>query len=395
MAAHMKNNHITQISPSPPSSNQSPTVIPPSPQLMQPSIEDAISAVQAYSAGGSKAEQLDKILLYWIVRNVQPFSMLRNATISEYETNPDNATILSSTSSGTATDSHATSFWKMLTNVYEQQSPGMQERDEVSHYLTSPLADPKSNPLKLWEARDGETWPTLEESVQIVGPTEGDGVEVSVSGRASTPEPGSCLDESVVKSVSLQLLCVSVELSIATDCGPAMGLYLRPDEPAGAAQWKQAFIDTQPGREVSVVMLNRAAGHVEKNLKSVDRKRNGPKFRPRTGSRRSQAWSPEKFRNRKWNRPKFYSWIAPEHQVRPVGAILRPPPRARRPGCGSKSQAQSHPLPKTLGGRSQGREPELTKLAFQGGLNAFLTRPPGPIRGQKAEQTKILSTNRI
>ncbi|KAL7724728.1 hypothetical protein ACLKA6_019797 [Drosophila palustris] len=69
MAAHMKNNHksvvvdITQISPSPPSSNQSPTVIPPSPQSMQPSIEDAISAVQAYSAGGSKAEQLDKILL--------------------------------------------------------------------------------------------------------------------------------------------------------------------------------------------------------------------------------------------------------------------------------------------------------------------------------------------
>ncbi|KAL7725412.1 hypothetical protein ACLKA6_001872 [Drosophila palustris] len=82
MAAHMKNNHksvvvdITQISPSPPSSNQSPTVIPPSPQIMQPSIEDAISAVQAYSAGGSKAEQLDKILLYWIVRNEQPFSMV-------------------------------------------------------------------------------------------------------------------------------------------------------------------------------------------------------------------------------------------------------------------------------------------------------------------------------
>ncbi|KAL7725861.1 hypothetical protein ACLKA6_016419 [Drosophila palustris] len=99
--------------------------------------------------------------------------------------------------------------------------------------------------------------------------------------------------------------------------------------------------------------------------------------------------------NRKWNRPKFYSWIAPEYQVRPVGAILRPPPRARRPGCGSKSQAQSHPLPKTLGGRSQEREPELTKLAFQGSLNAVQTRPPGPIRGQKAEQTKIPSTNRI
>ncbi|KAL7726312.1 hypothetical protein ACLKA6_018652 [Drosophila palustris] len=34
-------------------------------------------------------------------------------------------------------------------------------------------------------------------SVQIVGPTEGDEVEVSVSGRAGTPgpEPGSCLDE--------------------------------------------------------------------------------------------------------------------------------------------------------------------------------------------------------
>ncbi|KAM8718270.1 hypothetical protein ACLKA7_000972 [Drosophila subpalustris] len=94
-------------------------------------------------------------------------------------------------------------------------------------------------------------------------------------------------------------------------------------------------------------------------------------------------------------RPKFCSWIAPEHQVRPVGAILRPPPRARRPECGSKSQAQSHPLPKTLGGRSQEREPELTKLAFLGGLNAVQTRPPGPIRGQKAEQTKILSTNRI
>ncbi|KAL7725349.1 hypothetical protein ACLKA6_009766 [Drosophila palustris] len=82
MAAHMKNNHksvvvdITQISPSPPSSNQSPTVIPPSPQLMQPSIEDAISAVQAYSAGGSKAEQLDKVPPYWIVRNEQPFSMV-------------------------------------------------------------------------------------------------------------------------------------------------------------------------------------------------------------------------------------------------------------------------------------------------------------------------------
>ncbi|KAL7724844.1 hypothetical protein ACLKA6_012830 [Drosophila palustris] len=106
---------------------------------------------------------------------------------------------------------------------------------------------------------------------------------------------------------------------------------------------------------------------------------------PREGSRK----------NRKWNRPKFYSWIAPEYQVRPVGAILRPPPRARRPGCGSKSQAQSHPLPKTLGGRSQEREPELTKLAFQGSLNAVQTRPPGPIRGQKAEQTKIPSTNRI
>ncbi|KAL7724754.1 hypothetical protein ACLKA6_008631 [Drosophila palustris] len=101
------------------------------------------------------------------------------------------------------------------------------------------------------------------------------------------------------------------------------------------------------------------------------------------------------FRNRKWNRPKFYSWIAPEHQVRPVGAILRPPPRALRPGCGSKNQAQSHPLPKTLGGRSQEREPELTMLAFQGGLTAVQTRPPGPIRGQKAEQTKVLSTNRI
>ncbi|KAL7723525.1 hypothetical protein ACLKA6_001965 [Drosophila palustris] len=99
--------------------------------------------------------------------------------------------------------------------------------------------------------------------------------------------------------------------------------------------------------------------------------------------------------NRKWNRPKFYSWIAPEYQVRPVGAILCPPPRARRPGCGSKSQAQSHPLPKTLGGRSQEREPELTKLAFQDSLNAVQTRPPGPIRGQKAEQTKIPSTNRI
>ncbi|KAM8701480.1 hypothetical protein ACLKA7_005570 [Drosophila subpalustris] len=93
------------------------------------------------------------------------------------------------------------------------------------------------------------------------------------------------------------------------------------------------------------------------------------------------------FRNRKWNRPKFYSWIAPEPQVRPVGAILRPPPRAFRPGCGSKSQAQSPPLPKTLGGRSQEREPE--------GLNVVQIRPPGPIRGQKAEQTKILSTNRI
>ncbi|KAL7723732.1 hypothetical protein ACLKA6_000142 [Drosophila palustris] len=100
-------------------------------------------------------------------------------------------------------------------------------------------------------------------------------------------------------------------------------------------------------------------------------------------------------RNRKWNRPKFYSWIAPEHQVRSVGAILRPPPRARRPGCGSKSQAQSHPLPKPLGGRSLEREPELTKLAFQGGLTAVQTRPPGPIRGQKTEKTKILSTNRI
>ncbi|KAL7725351.1 hypothetical protein ACLKA6_009768 [Drosophila palustris] len=39
----------------------------------------------------------------------------------------------------------------------EQQSPGMQERDEVSHYLTSPLADPKSNPLKLWEAKELQT----------------------------------------------------------------------------------------------------------------------------------------------------------------------------------------------------------------------------------------------
>ncbi|KAL7725836.1 hypothetical protein ACLKA6_015918 [Drosophila palustris] len=108
-------------------------------------------------------------------------------------------------------------------------------------------------------------------------------------------------------------------------------------------------------------------------VRSVDRKRNRTKFRPRTGSRIQ----------------------APEHQVRTVGAILRPRPGARRPGCGSKSQAQSHPLPKTLGGRSQEREPELTKLAFQGGLNAVQTRPPGPIRGQKAEQTKILSTNRI
>ncbi|KAL7725799.1 hypothetical protein ACLKA6_017629 [Drosophila palustris] len=131
-------------------------------------------------------------------------------------------------------------------------------------------------------------------------------------------------------------------------------------------------------------------------VRSVDRKRNRPKFCPRTGSRCFQAWSPGGIqKNRKWNRPKFYSWIAPEYQVRPVGAILRPPPRARRPGCGSKSQAQSHPLPKTLGGRSQEREPELTKLAFQGSLNAVQTRPPGPIRGQKAEQTKIPSTNRI
>ncbi|KAL7726231.1 hypothetical protein ACLKA6_001635 [Drosophila palustris] len=131
-------------------------------------------------------------------------------------------------------------------------------------------------------------------------------------------------------------------------------------------------------------------------VRSVDRKRNRPKFCPRTGSRCFQAWSPGGIqKNRKWNRPKFYSWIAPEYQVRPVGAILRPPPRARRPGCGSKSQAQSHPLPKTLGGRSQEREPELTKLAFQGSLNAVQIRPPGPIRGQKAEQTKIPSTNRI
>ncbi|KAL7725888.1 hypothetical protein ACLKA6_000655 [Drosophila palustris] len=117
-----------------------------------------------------------------------------------------------------------------------------------------------------------------------------------------------------------------------------------------------------------------------------------PQRRPCPAAWCFQAWSPGRIqKNRKWNRPKFYSWIAPEHQVRLGGAILRPPPRARRPGCGSKSQAQSHPLPKTLGGRSQEREPELTKLAFQGSLNAVQTRPPGP----KAEQTKIPSTNRI
>ncbi|KAM8702406.1 hypothetical protein ACLKA7_007737 [Drosophila subpalustris] len=85
----------------------------------------------------------------------------------------------------------------------------------------------------------------------------------------------------------------------------------------------------------------------------------------------------------------------PEHQVRPVGAILRPPLWARHPGCGSKSQAHSHPLLKTLGGRSQEREPELTEISFQGGPNGAQTRPPGPTRGQKTEQTLIPSTNRI
>ncbi|KAL7723521.1 hypothetical protein ACLKA6_001961 [Drosophila palustris] len=126
-------------------------------------------------------------------------------------------------------------------------------------------------------------------------------------------------------------------------------------------------------------------------VRSVDRKRNRPKFCPRTGSRCFQAWSPGGIQKIENGTDRNSIPGSP----RPVGAILRPPPRARRPGCGSKSQAQSHPLPKTLGGRSQEREPELTKLAFQDSLNAVQTRPPGPIRGQKAEQTKIPSTNRI
>ncbi|KAL7730621.1 hypothetical protein ACLKA6_000612 [Drosophila palustris] len=82
-------------------------------------------------------------------------------------------------------------------------------------------------------------------------------------------------------------------------------------------------------------------------------------------------------KNRKWNRPKFYSWIAPEYQVRPVGAILRPPPRARRPGCGSKSPgAESSPSEDVGWSLPVEREPKLTKLAFQGSLNAVQIRPP-------------------